>query len=280
MMDRRMQPWNEWKERCAVLRCSPETRLALHTFGGQRYRTLAQRCLSTINVSDVVLVALPDADAWHLLELHMTLPEAINGKAYKEWLFARVEGASDAPFDIVQGGATLLMRSVVREHLRREYLSAAHISTHQGPPGTHPTEDATEEWLPGTLDTAEAVETEELALLAAKHAATLFEDLPRRQRIALAARHLHIPLSNARLLAVAGCLRSALHGAFREFAEHVLDYVRDHFPRDDRDTQRDLALALFERISHLCASWAETDYHCRTALSAQHPAPQILGTTA
>ncbi len=274
-----MHPWNEWKERCAVLRCEPETRLALHTFGGQRYRTLAQRCLGTINVSDVALVTLSDADAWHLLELHMTLPDAINGKAYKEWLFARIEGSSDVPFDIVQGGATLLMRSVVREHLRHEYLSAAHISTHQGSPGPGPTRDATEEWLPGTLDTAEAVETEELASLAAKHAATLFKDLPRRQRIALAARTLHIPLSNARLLVVAGCLRSALHGAFREFAEQVLDYVRDHFPRDDRDTQRDLALALFERISHLCTDWAETDHHCRAALFVPRPAHQTLGTT-
>ena len=274
-----MQPWNEWKERCAVLRCSPETREALHTFGGQRYRTLAQRCLGMINVSNVDLVSPSDADAWHLLELHMALPEAINGKAYKEWLFARIEGSGDAPFDIVQGGATLLMRSVVREHLRREYLSATHVSANQPPPSLRPTDDKMEEWLPGTLDTAETVEAAELAALAAEHAAALFGDLPRRLRIALAARHLHIPLSSAGLLALVGCQRSALHTAFREFADRVSDYVHNHFPRDDRDTLRDLALALFERLSLLCADWAETDHGCRTVLPMQRPTRQTTGAT-
>jgi len=278
MDDRRMQPWNEWKERCAVLRCSPETRAALHTFGGQRYRTLAQRCLGTINVSDVDLVSPADADAWHLLELHMTLPEAINGKAYKEWLFARIEGSGDAPFDIVQGGATLLMRSAVREHLRGEYLSASHVSANQPPPALGRTEDAMEEWLPGALDTAETVEAKELASLAEAHAGTLFEALPRRLRIALAARQLHIPLSNAGLLNLVGCQRSALHTAFREFAGRVFDYVRHHFPHDDTDTARDLALALFDRLSYLCTHWAETDHECQAILSVQRPACPATGT--
>jgi hypothetical protein len=274
MDDRRMQPWNEWKERCAVRRCSDGTQAALHTFGGQRFRTLAQRCLGTINVTDVALVTPTDADAWHLLEVHMTLPDAINGKAYKQWLFARLEGTTDAPFDIVQGGATLLMRSVVREHLRREYLAADHVSANQPPPSSDPGGEPTEEWLVGTLDTAEAVETEELASLASQHAGALFEDLPRRLRMALAARYFHVPLSSPRLLNLAGCQRSALHTAFRDFADRVHDYVRERFPHDDRETLYDLALALFERLSHLCANWAESDAICRVLLPAEHPARQ------
>jgi len=276
MDDRRMQPWNEWKERCAVRRCSAATQATLNTFGGQRYRTLAQRCLGTINVTEIALVAPSDADAWHLLEVHMTLPDAINGKAYKEWLFARLEGATDNPFDIVQGGATLLMRSVVREHLRREYLAARYVSANQPPPSQQSGGDTTDEWLPGALDTAEAVETEELASLAAQHATALFGDLPRRLRMALAARYYHLPLSSPRLLDLVGCQRSTLHAGFRAYADRVHDYVHDHFPHDDSDTLRDLALALFERLSDLCADWARSDAIGQALLPAESP---VHGTT-
>lgn len=254
-----MTPWTDWKERCAAHLCPPESRAALHTFGGQRFRTLAQRDLTTINVSDIKLVSLSDQEAWHLLELHMTLPDAINGKAYKEWLFARVAGSQDAPFDVVQGGATLLMRTAVREHLRREHLPANHVSANQ-PPSTRDTEESScEEWLPGPLDTRDTVEYRELQTLAEEHADRLFESLSRRLKMILAAHACHVPHAAPRLLGWADCKRSAMHTAYRTFAETLFDDLHERYRGEDRATVRDLAVEVFNALTQRGRTWAEND---------------------
>ena len=273
-----MTPWTEWKERCAARLCSPASRAALQSFGGQRFRTLAQRCMHTINISDVSLVTLSDPDAWHLLEVHMTLPDAIHGKAYKEWLFARTAGSHDAPFDVVQGGATLLMRSAVREHLRREHLPATHVSANQPPPTQATTAPCCEEWLPGPLDTRDTVEYRELQSLATQHADRLFAALPRRLKMTLAARACQLPLSTPALLELAGCQHSALHTAYREFAERLFDELRDCYRGDDRDTVSDLAVEVFNALTQRCGAWAENDDALKRVL--QSGVRQDAGETA
>ncbi|NQU40397.1 MAG: hypothetical protein HQ523_10630 [Lentisphaerae bacterium] len=258
-----MTAWDEWKERCAVALCSPEARTTLQTFGGMRFRTLAQRCLPLINVTELSAVTLSDGDAWHLLERHMTLPDAINGKAYKQWLFARLEGSADPPFDIIQGGATLLMRWVVREHLRSEYLPSNHLSLDHPPASSPAATPPLSELLPGTVDARCVVEQRELERLAAEEAAKQFTDLPRRARLALVARHLDIPLTDPRLLAHAECRRSAMHEAYRRAATQTIDRLRADHPNDDPATVTDLALLTFEVLTHLCFAWAVEDdsYH-------------------
>jgi hypothetical protein len=266
-----MKPWTEWKERCAARLCSPASRAALQSFGGQRFRTLAQRCMHTINISDVSLVTLSDPDAWHLLEVHMTLPDAIHGKAYKEWLFARTAGSHDTPFDVVQGGATLLMRSAVREHLRREHLPSTHVSANQPPPSQATTEPRCEEWLPGPLDTRDTVEYRELQSLAAQHADRLFAALPRRLKMTLAARACQLPLSTPGLLELAGCQRSALQTAYREFAERLFDQLRECYRGDDRDTVSDLAVEVFNALTQRGGAWAENDDALKRVLQSWVP---------
>jgi len=254
-----MAAWNEWRERCAGALCSPEAQTILHTFGGMRFRTLAQRCLPLVNLTDASALAISDSDAWHLLEVHMTLPDAINGKAYKQWLFARLAGSADAPFDVVQGGATLLMRSVVREHLRSEYLPADHLSLNQ--PLSQQQEDAITlgDLLPGDSASESQVALRELAALAASEAQDQFGALPQRARLALSARHQRIPLSDPELLRKAGCSGSVLHGAYRQTAVATFDRLRERYPRDDLDTLRELALLTFEALTQLCLTCSAPD---------------------
>ncbi len=272
MHDRRMAPWIEWKERCAVALCSEETQAALLAFGGMRFRTLAQRCLPMINVRDIRDVMLPDNDAWHLLETHMTLPQSSNGKAYKQWLFARTAGSADAPFDIVQGGATLLMRSVVREHLRKEHSPSGHISAHHTPSPDEEVTTTGEEWLPGDVDTRDAVALRELTDIASCESSRRFDGLPSRVRLALAAKHLRVPLSSPVLLALAQCGKSVMSAAFRSFASALLEELATTYHGEDRATIGELAILVFDALTRRCVEWAIESEEHRAALLANAPA--------
>jgi hypothetical protein len=241
-----------------------------------RFRTLAQRCLPMINVRDIKDVMLSDSDAWHLLETHMTLPHAANSKAYKQWLFARTEGSPDAPFDIVQGGATLLMRSVVREHLRKEYSPTSHVSTNQPPAANDSATAMNEAWLSGTTDTRDSVALRELRAMASQDATARFGQLDTRTRLALAARHFRVALSSLALLALAQCGKSAMHSAYRDAATSLLDDIRATYSGEDETTVRELALLTFESLTHCCVEWAiQADEYDRV-LRANAPATDRL----
>ena len=254
-----MAPWIEWKERCAIALCSPQTRETLQTFGGMRFRTFAQRGLASVNVTDVSALGVSDRDAWHLLETHMTLPNARNGKAYKQWLFDRTNGSADNPFDIIQGGASLLMRWAVREYLRREYLPADHISLEA--PLTAGSDAGSalsiDDLLPGDLDPERSVEMRELQNMADQHAKTWFADLSDRIKLVLTARSRGIPLSSPALLSVAQCGKSVLSDAFRRFAADLFKRVQEHYPNDEHQTITELSMMIFESLSTLCRDWAE-----------------------
>ncbi len=272
MDDRRMAPWIEWKERCALALCTEATQAVLLAFGGMRFRTLAQRCLPLINVRDVKDVMVPDHDAWHLLETHMTVPQSSNGKAYKQWLFARADGSSDMPFDVIQGGATLLMRSVVREHLRREYSPPDHVSTHRTPGTAGDTNTIHEEWLPSDTDTRDTVARRELETIASREATSRFACLDRRSRLAMAARQLRVPLTTPALLTAGQCSKSSMHRACHHLADSLLNEVSTTYHGEDPATVNELALLIFETLTHHCVEWALQTPQYRSVLLTNTPA--------
>lgn len=271
MNDRRMKPWIEWKERCAIALCSSTTQEALRSFGGMRFRTLAQRCLPLVNVKHVNAVMLPDSDAWHLLETHMTLPETPAGKTYKQWLFARLHGALDAPFDIIQGGATLIMRSVVRDYLRREFSPADHVAITMTACKNGTSSTISESTLPGNSDTLDTVATRELNAIAAREAERFFEQMALRSRLALAARYLRIPLSTPSVLALADCEKSVLYSTCKQSASELLEEIRNTYSSEDRATITDITFRTFEAVMNLCVNWALETTSYREALTAEAP---------
>lgn len=91
-------------------------------------------------------------DGWHRFETHLLLKNTRGGKRYKDWLFARAEHVEWHPWDAIQGGATLLLRDVVREYLRREHAPDRVTSLHR-PVGMVGDSNVTlEELLPGAID--------------------------------------------------------------------------------------------------------------------------------
>ena len=110
--------WVEWKELCAADLCSDTARQALREFAFLRFRKFAYQYAHRTNTGGTGAL-VPDAgDAWHLFETHLAVKTTKQGKRYKDWLFDRVRSTKDPPLDVVQGGASLMMRDVVRERHR------------------------------------------------------------------------------------------------------------------------------------------------------------------
>ena len=270
-----LDAWREWKARCALGRCGPDTRRLLRYFARHRFALYVERIARPIAGPE--LWADDGRAAWHRFETHMLTARAHSGKVYKKWLFARGRLAeADRPLDAIQGGATLIMRDVVREYLRCEQPPAAAVSLDR-PLGTQHGRPLT---LGDLLPAAACPETDpgerELEDLAGAEAQREFPCLPRRTRVALLARVLALPFSHPAVESAAGCRKTALHVALRGLAERLAGRLLSDYRDDDRATVLRLAVRAFRALHALAESWGEApEESCaRLFRAAARPAPR------
>ena len=212
-------------------------------------------------MSDPRVLTPEPADAWHRFETHLQLHNTREGKSYKKWLFAR---AGNAPtLDAVQGGATLLMREVVREYLRREFsgrnMVALDMPLESAEGGQIP---SLHELLPSDIDTASDVERRDLESLAASAAVTALSTLQRREKVAILAREIGLSLNHPAVSIAAGCRRSVLWTADQEVLVGLVNLVRRLHMQEDRATLARLAVLVYENIRKLIFPWGKSDSAC------------------
>ena len=257
-----IEHWSAWKEKCALALCSLETQAALRGFAHSRFRKYAAAYGRTTNVPEPHLLTPEPAVAWHLLETHSRLGNTRQGKSYKKWLFARGGGESGA-LDGIQAGATLLVRDVVREQLRREY-SPPHMVALDAPAGVPEGDFPTglHELLPGPWDTRADVEERDMESIALAEAASFFAVLTRRERVALLAREVGLPLSHPSVTEAAGCGKSVLSGAYRDTLIGFARRARAVCAQEDRATQARMAIRLLEDVKPLILAWGKSENVC------------------
>lgn len=229
-----LKDWTEWKIQCARKLCGEETQDRLGSFAQSRFGIQLRRQVSTTNLHDNdALRQLPsEDDAWHQFESYAVLKQTREGKRYKDWIFARVKNRDKSALDTVQSGASLIMRSVVRAHLRAEYAPRKVISMEQ------PIGDGNitiGDLLPGTVNPIDTVAANEYNVLAEKHAASIFEALSIRERIGLLAKFNGIALDNAEVLAAAGCGKSTLNQITRDLLAKLREDIRREYHDDGHD---------------------------------------------
>lgn len=248
--------WIEWKQRCALDLCSAAARTALRSFAGARCQNFARKCRETGRADGAAPPLLAAADAWHLLETHLVVKTDAAGKRYKDWLFARVAGrAGQAALDAIQGGATLIMRDVVREHLRREY-SPREFTSLNAPLSDGDVPLTLEDILPGGADPADEAGQREIERLAGEHASGFFREMSRRERVALLARELGLSLAHPAVARAAGCGKSMLCAAFRESVTRVAARLLADYGREDLPGVRVLTVRVLDRLTKAVLDWA------------------------
>ena len=255
-----LEHWEEWKERCALGLCRKDTQRALQAFAHARFHRFAIVLAKTTNTPNPNTLTPAPAEAWHGLETHFCLRNTREGKSFKDWLFTPIGGHATPTLASVQGGATVLMRDVVRERLRREFSSRLMRSL-DAPTGTLDGQFAPtlKELLAGPLDTAHDVEERELLDLASAEADKAMAGLDRRERIALLARELGLSLACPAVTQAAGCGKSVLNTAYHNALVGLAGHVRSRYPKEDKAALARLTILLFQNVKARILSWGKSE---------------------
>lgn len=252
-MQTTIEHWNEWCRVCAIARCGRETVQALHGFAWPRFRRFVAVATGDAAASQL---APPAPQAWHLLETYLATSRTRKGKLYKQWLFGRVPFSSDPPLDVIQGGATLLIRSVARAYVVAEMPHGGTVSLDR-PIGRGTGGPTLFDLLPGAAD--ESVEERDLHQAALPVAEEVFRALPRRHRVLDLAKRLGLSLCHPAVLTASGSRKTAAYAAWRSVFLAVAATVRQRFSGDASATQLRLALEAHARLGEKILLWAQAE---------------------
>ena len=248
--------WQLWRDVCALARCTDEARHDLQGFACNRFTRYLQK-------SRPSAAAPSAADAWHAFESYLALGHNRTAKAWKQWLFAR--GGKKPTRDCVQGGATLVMRDVVREHLRREHAPVWMTSLDapvegQRAPYISPT-NSVADLLPDPVDPLIAVDANEQMQLADHLYPMVTQQLPFRDRIALTVHQAGKALYHTSVLTAAGCSKSSICNALHHGMQKLAVLTNNALPKECPYTRMKVATILLHKIGS----------HMQKTVEMQHP---------
>lgn len=222
--------WHAWKRACAADLCSPEEAAVLRRFGAARFALLARR--AGFRHDEV-------RDPWHLLEVHSQVGRTRAGKRYKDWLFARTQSEGDDWVRAVEAGATLLLRSAVREYVRRERAPRFVVSMDQ------PVEISgvtLAELLPAPSDGVECLDAAQLDGWARMIADRLFDKIDKVEKVLLWARMQGVPFSDGRVTRRTRLGVSVMYHRFQKLVSRMHAVVDASFPVEHSSVRAELVI--------------------------------------
>lgn len=241
---------------CALALCPPAAQAQLVAFVGARFRRLVERHAPAATSRRGA--SCPDADScWHAFESFVTIRSTRAGKRYKDWLFDRVACSDDSPLDVLQGGGTLILRDVVREHLRHERVPRR-VSLVAALAAACRLEAPAQAVLSAEPDPASQAALREYERLAREHAGRHFPLLSLPVRVALLAGRLGVALSHPWVEDAAGRGKSALHAAFQAWLKTAVGALRRRYRDDPVESQYTLALMVVSALQERAEGWART----------------------
>lgn len=250
--------WDEWREKCSADRCRPAVACRLKAFARSRFCILVRRLAGGAGFRNPAELMFDADDAWHLLETHIAISKTAGGLPYKNWLAARAQGDGESRRDFIESGAFLLLRDAIRNRLRMEFPRAESVSIDQ--PLCAPGGELTlGDMLSGGPDPAEEASRLEYDRLSERHAREMFEESNFRERVAILARGLGMPLSSPAVLRVARCRKTVLSMTHRAFLERMAAILKFRYRNDGMDAVRQLALLTFGRLSDAVFLWGKTE---------------------
>lgn len=261
MAETQLEHWLMWYEKCALGRCSGPVAFALQSFACNRMRTFLRRYATRTNLGRTAFPLLSDAEAWHLFESHMVATSTRSGKRYKDWLFARTQESSDPPVAVVESGVSLIIRTVTRNWLSREFSPRGVISMQTVVSGTSGSGLTLEDLLPAPAAAPPETACAEYEQLAHRHATARFASAGYRERVVLLARALDIPLSHDVVAKAAGCGKTVLSQCYRSLVEGIGEEVQRAYP-DEGDGAMQIAMLILQNLKERIFLWGKAETVC------------------
>lgn len=247
----------EWHRRCVLHACSDSSAALLREFAASRFDAFCRRYAPFPSPRVPHPLTPAAADCWHLFETRLAVDRTRAGKSYKQWLFEAARVGTHLPLDRLTGGASLLMRDVVRAwlaheapHPRTDSLQAPIAVSASGRPLT------LEDLLPDKGDPAEEAARRDIGRLSAEIAGDLWPELDRRERIVLAARAAARPLSDPAVEQAADCRKSMLYAALRALLERLAARLRRDHPSEEPAVLLAIARGILGDLARRALEWA------------------------
>ncbi len=254
-----LEDWNTWITVCALDLCPGNTRQSLQRFVLTRFVSLVRKYAALSRTDPGNAAASTPAEAWHLFETHLHIQHTREGKTYKQWLNEHRWLNPEAPLPCLESGASLLVRDVVREHLRREARRTSSLPLDTPLRGACGQTYTLTDLLPSPETTHNAIHNNELTRLASHAAQQAFQQLTRRERLALLARSLNLPLSSPLVTKAAACRKSSLCTAYRVGLNTIAAFIQKQFASEDRSIRAQLAVTTFSELRPLLVRWATSE---------------------
>jgi len=216
--------WEEWTERCALAKTDAPVRERLTRFLGHRFATCLNRYAQRSQTDEAPLRAPGAGDCAHLFESWCALHRRHDGKAYKQWLAHRGRGESSG----YESGASLLMRDVVREWLRREFSPRRTFSLH-APLGHAASGLSLEDLLPAPPPSHEPAQESEWRDWLRQRIPVWIQGLGEVERVAFLARAQQLPFGHPRVLAATPAGKSTLHARYQREVLRLGHEIREFF---------------------------------------------------
>jgi hypothetical protein len=251
-------PWQEWGERCDSTLCSENTRAELHKFARINWSAHLDGEAGGGDVPEAGEVT--GKEPWERFESYCAVKKTSEGKSTKSWLFMRLSLPSGKPADKIRSGASGIIRSVVREFLRREGrfrlpgLGRPQPSLDDDlPRGTEGDSLSLHDLLPDIRDPNKQAEFRELEELAVTEAGEIMSELTERQRIAITAKVLGLALSNPEVERIAGCKKSVLSAELDKARRAIKRKIHDDYPDERARRRSEFGDEVRRAICRMCA---------------------------
>jgi|GEM_PF-4008258 len=223
------EPWLEWKQCCALDKCSASAADVLRLF----FRTRLLGYLKGLD-DNFDLPADPKY-AGALFEFKNAVGERRDGKTYKQALFSPAATQEEVDYDTVAGRAAYLMRDIAREITCASRAQKIEISQSLDMPREYgdsetPLRDLVEGAVP---DAAFMSWLRQVAEAAEQEAAQLYAQCGERERWVLHARAVGVSLTDEGLQRAAGLKKSALFDTARKLDERVSGQLKIDYPDEN-----------------------------------------------
>lgn len=256
-----LENWQQWKAKCALGLCDKTVKRELRGFVSAKFTHFVRMYTDSERAQAPAVSMMPAAEAWHRFETHFRLHHSPAGKSFKAWLFTRKNTRGYSVRETVEAGATLLVRDVVREYLRREYSDPRMVSYSEGTGGISPDDQplSVVELLPCQSDTTMMVEERDLDELARMESLAAFAQLDRKQRVALLVHQAGLSLGHPMAIKAAKCSGATMYNAFRSTLAGIAALARSRYAREEPTVQATLACRIYEHVSGLAFAWGRSD---------------------
>ena len=243
-----VRPWEEWRERCAIVKCGAEGADAMRALVHHRFRLNVAAVLGWRNVES----ATPDAGAcFGLLEEWCAASRQRGGRRYKEWLFARAEGQSGAALlATIESGVSLLVRNVARKWLAGQKRDDA-VSLDAPIPGTNGlslSDLVPDETAPSASDALMGEDAETVAR-------AVFKKMKPSVRLVMLSRVARLPLYHPRLLAEFGFGKSRANEVWKGVIGEIASAVAEEWPGEPPSWKVSMAMRASDALDSMLVAY-------------------------